>query len=71
MLYIAHICDMSSVILKINKEIKRRKPSITPKILFPRQLFDSIWSTDERIPVVIVFEVLTGSPLKEKVMHNG
>ena len=58
---------MSGVIPKINKEIKRRKPSGTPEILFPKQLFDSIWGTDERIPVVIVFE----SPYRIIIERKG
>ena len=54
--YVAHIYDMKGVELRVPKVIKRRKPSGTPELLFPKQLFDTIWGTEDSIPVEIVFE---------------
>ena len=64
--YIAHICDMSSVEVKVQKLIKRRKPSKTPEILFPKQLFDTVWGTDDEIPVEIIFESADTIIIKRK-----
>jgi len=42
--------------IEVEKEIVRRRPSNTPEILFPKQIFDAVWGLDDRIPVRIVFE---------------
>jgi len=47
---------MKGVEVKVPKYIKRRKPSGTPEILLPKQIFDAIWGTEDKIPVNIVFE---------------
>jgi hypothetical protein len=66
--YLAHICGMS-VELRASKVIKRRKPSGTPELLFPKQLFDAVWGTEEAIPVEIVFE--SGSRIIIKRKNYG
>jgi len=51
---VAHISAMSEIV--VEKEIARAKPAGTPRLYFPKEIFDALWGKDDRIPVKIVFE---------------
>lgn len=40
----------------VEKVIARAKPAETPRLYFPKEIFDAIWGKDDRIPVKIVFD---------------
>jgi len=62
--------------LEVEKEVVRKSGTGTPEILFPKQIFDSAWGKDDRIPVRIVFvneneiRILRKEPKKKDGYEN-